>query len=67
MAKKERLCRKCGAVLGIDDERCQACGAPNPVTFPWYTPVVGFAIIALIGWLLVDFSVWEGFLGRLFD
>jgi RNA polymerase subunit RPABC4/transcription elongation factor Spt4 len=68
MAKdKERHCRKCGAVIGIDDDRCQACGTANPVTFPWYAPVVGFAIIALIAWLLVDFSVLVGIFERLFD
>jgi hypothetical protein len=64
---KQRRCRKCGAVIGIDDDRCQACGTANPVTFPWYTPVVGFAIIGLIVYFLVDLSVWEGIIGRLFD
>ncbi|HKY94126.1 MAG TPA: hypothetical protein VJL84_02425 [Kiloniellales bacterium] len=64
---KERLCRKCGAVLGIDDDRCQQCGAANPVTLPWYGPIVGFAIIGLIVYFLVDLSVWEGILDRLFN
>ena len=68
MAKhQDRLCRKCGAVIGIDDDRCDRCGASNPVTLPWYGPLVGFAIVGLIVWLLVDFSGWQRILERLFD
>jgi hypothetical protein len=64
---KERHCRKCGAVIGIDDDRCARCGATNPVTLPWYGPVVGFAIIGLIVYFLVDLSVWEGIIDRLLN
>ncbi|SME91697.1 hypothetical protein SAMN06265365_101430 [Tistlia consotensis] len=51
-----RLCRKCHAELGVDDSRCEACGASNPVPVPWYTPILGLAIVALLFLLLVDFS-----------
>ena len=67
MATKERHCRKCGAVIGIDDDRCERCGAVNKVTLPWYGPVVGFAIIGLIVYFLVDLSVWEGIIDRLLN
>lgn len=62
-----RLCRRCGAGLGVDDDRCQACGAANPVPLPWYTPFLGLAIVALLVLLLVDFDdvarLFEGLLG----
>ena len=49
-----RLCRQCGAPLGIDDDRCQTCGAANPVPLPWYMPFLGLAIVVLLVLLLVD-------------
>ena len=68
MAKSpDRLCRRCGAVIGIDDDRCERCGAENKVTLPWYGPLVGVAIVGLFVWLLVDFSGWERILDRLFN
>jgi hypothetical protein len=67
MASKDRLCRKCGAVIGIDDDRCDQCGASNPVVMPWYTPIVGFAIVGLIVYFLVDLSFWEGLIDRLLN
>lgn len=53
---KRRLCRSCGAELGIDDDRCAACGTGNPAPLPWYTPLLGVLIIALLVLLLVDFG-----------
>ncbi len=51
-----RKCRKCGAALGVDDDACQACGANNPAPVPWYTPLLGVAILAALVLLLVDFD-----------
>jgi len=56
-----RLCRRCRAPLGIDDEVCQDCGANNPVPLPWYTPILGLVMLALIGLLLIDFSALWAF------
>lgn len=64
---KERLCRKCRSPIGIDDDVCQNCGANNPVTQPWWGILLGFVMLALIGYLLVDFSVWIDIAQRLFD
>jgi len=67
MASKDRTCRKCGAVIGIDDDRCDRCGAENRVTLPWYGPIVGFAIVGLIAYFLVDFGFWERLIDRLLN
>ena len=53
---KRRSCRACGAKLGIDEDRCQGCGAGNPLPLPWYTPLLGLLIVALLVLLLVDFG-----------
>ena len=67
MAEKPRLCRQCHAEIGIDDERCERCGARNPVTLPWWGPLLGFAMLGLIAWLLVDFRPLIGLVTQLFQ
>lgn len=59
-----RLCRQCRAELGVDDEACQVCGASNPVPLPWYTPLLGAAILAVLVWLLVDVDTLVRFFTR---
>jgi hypothetical protein len=59
-----RLCRQCRSELGVDDEACRVCGARNPVPLPWYTPVLGAAMLAIIVWLLVDVEAVVRLLNR---
>lgn len=42
--------------MGIDDDYCQACGEHNPVVLPWYTPLVGAALLAIMAYFLIDFD-----------
>ncbi len=51
-----RICRKCHAPLEEDQETCPSCRAHNPVPKPWYVPIVGGALVALLVYLLVDFN-----------
>jgi ribonucleoside-diphosphate reductase alpha chain len=62
-APMRRLCRQFRAELGVDDDACPVCGALNPVPLPWYTPVLGAVMLAVIVWLLVDVDA----LVRLFE
>lgn len=52
----QRLCRRCHARLGIDDDVCQACGMNNPVPVPWHAPLLGAAVVIVLVYLLVDFD-----------
>jgi len=52
----KRLCRECQEPLGVDQDICRACGANNPIPLPWYTYLVGAAIVAILVLLLVDFD-----------
>ncbi|MGF1609402.1 MAG: hypothetical protein ACFCUQ_08400 [Kiloniellales bacterium] len=55
-----RVCHQCGSTLGIDDDRCQACGAYNPVAHPWYIYPLGLLIVAALFALLVDWdALWR--------
>src|SRR5690606_33596132 len=60
----ERRCRRCRAPLGIDDDVCEACGERNPVTMPWWGPLLGAAILLAIGYFLIDFQPMLELLGR---
>ncbi len=51
-----RLCRNCRAPLEEEQETCPACHTHNPIPKPWYVPLVGGAIVALLAWLLIDFG-----------
>jgi len=51
-----RVCRKCRAELGADDDVCRVCGETNPVVLPWYTLPLGALIVAILVLLLVDFG-----------
>ena len=53
---KRRLCRRCHTKLEIDQEICPACGEHNPIPKPWYTPFLGFLIIFVLGYFLIDFG-----------
>ena len=57
----QRLCRQCHDPLGIDDDRCQTCGASNPLVLPWYTYPVGFLMMAAIAYFLIDWSALLAF------
>ncbi len=59
-----RLCRLCRAVLGVDDEACEVCGALNPVPLPWYTPFLGAVMLAVLFWFLVDVEALVRFFQR---
>ena len=52
----QRLCRECQEPLEVDQDVCRACGANNPIVLPWYTYLVGAAIVAVLILLLVDFD-----------
>ncbi|HMB75226.1 MAG TPA: hypothetical protein VKN76_02415 [Kiloniellaceae bacterium] len=52
----KRLCKDCREPLEVDQDICRACGANNPIPLPWYTYLVGAAIVALLVFLLVDFN-----------
>lgn len=56
MTRRQRLCRRCKSPLGIDDDRCQVCGENNPVVLPWYTPLVGLALLIIMAYFLIDFD-----------
>lgn len=53
---RRRHCRRCKAVLDIDEDLCRVCGETNPLPLPWYTPILGGAIVLLLILLLVDFD-----------
>lgn len=64
---KERKCPECGSEIGIDDDRCQTCGAHVPLTHPWYTYPVGGLIVLLLAWLLIDVDgLWQ-YLSKYFE
>jgi len=52
----KRLCKDCKEPLEVDQDICRVCGANNPIPLPWYTYLVGAAIVALLVFLLVDFD-----------
>lgn len=52
----QRLCRRCRSPLDLDDDVCRACGERNPVAMPWWGPLAGAAMLALIAYFLVDFT-----------
>jgi len=52
----KRLCKDCKEPLEVDQDICRGCGANNPIPLPWYTYLVGAAIVALLVFLLVDFD-----------
>jgi hypothetical protein len=52
----KRLCRECKEPLDVDQDICRVCGANNPIPLPWYTFILGGAIVAVIVLLLVDFD-----------
>ena len=60
---KRRLCRRCHTKLEIDQDVCPACGENNPIPKPWYTPVLGFLIIIILGYFLIDFGAIAEFFG----
>jgi hypothetical protein len=52
----QRLCKDCEEPLEVDQDICRVCGANNPIPLPWYTYLVGAAIVAILVFLLVDFD-----------
>lgn len=60
---ERRICRRCHTKLEIDQDVCPACGENNPIPKPWYTPVLGFLIIFVLGYFLIDFGAIAEFLG----
>jgi RNA polymerase subunit RPABC4/transcription elongation factor Spt4 len=52
----KRLCRECEEPLEVDQDICRTCGANNPIPLPWYTFILGAAIVVVIVLLLVDFD-----------
>jgi hypothetical protein len=52
----QRICRHCGVRLEEEQTTCPSCHTHNPIAKPWYVPLVGVAIVALLAWLLVDFG-----------
>ena len=52
----QRVCRSCGDKLDVDQDICRTCGANNPLVNPWYTYPLGALIVAVLGYLLIDFN-----------
>ena len=44
----KRLCRECEEPLEVDQDICRTCGANNPIPLPWYTFILGAAIVVVI-------------------
>ncbi len=53
---KQRLCRSCGDQLDVDQDICRTCGTHNPLVTPWYTYPLGALMVAVLGYLLIDFD-----------
>ena len=63
----ERHCRSCGEALGVDEDVCRACGARNEIQHPWYIWPIGFLIVAVLVFLLVDIEFWQRYFASFSD
>lgn len=53
-----RRCPACGKQTKRSEDRCDYCREPLPKAIQWWVYLIGGLIVVMIGYLVVDWSLW---------